>query len=126
MIDRDHRQEQKLSDDRRSQPRLLHSGNALSESTLSVLNDGRLLYTRWKYVYKGVIAVQPLWAMQPGPHSQPPAPQPPWPDTTPIARHHWSGDGGGWATTEAEGVRAWRTWGGHARLRVRAQSRYSP
>ena len=41
------------------------SSNALSESTPSVMNDGRILYTRWEYVYKGVIAVQPLWAMRP-------------------------------------------------------------
>ncbi|MHB8954313.1 MAG: HzsA-related protein [Pirellulaceae bacterium] len=39
------------------------SENALSESTPSVMNDGRILYTRWEYVYKGVIAVQSLWAM---------------------------------------------------------------
>lgn len=41
------------------------SENALSESTPSVMNDGRILYTRWEYVYKGVIAVQSLWAMRP-------------------------------------------------------------
>jgi len=41
------------------------SQNALSESTPSVMNDGRILYTRWEYVDKGVIAVQALWAMRP-------------------------------------------------------------
>ena len=41
------------------------SENALSESTPSVLPDGRVLYTRWEYVDKGVIAVQGLWAMRP-------------------------------------------------------------
>jgi hypothetical protein len=41
------------------------SQNALSESTPSVMNDGRVLYTRWEYVDKGVIAVQSLWAMHP-------------------------------------------------------------
>lgn len=41
------------------------SGNALSESTPSVMNDGRILYTRWEYVDKGVIAVQALWSMRP-------------------------------------------------------------
>lgn len=41
------------------------SEGALSESTPSVMNDGRLLYTRWEYVDKGVIAVQALWAMRP-------------------------------------------------------------
>lgn len=41
------------------------SRNALSESTPSVANDGRILYTRWEYVDKGVIALQALWAMRP-------------------------------------------------------------
>ena len=41
------------------------SENALSESTPSVMNDGRILYTRWEYVDKGVIAVQALWTMRP-------------------------------------------------------------
>ncbi len=41
------------------------SEGALSESTPSVMNDGRILYTRWEYVDKGVIAVQSLWAMRP-------------------------------------------------------------
>ena len=41
------------------------SRGALSESTPSVMNDGRILYTRWEYVDKGVIAVQSLWAMRP-------------------------------------------------------------
>ncbi|OGV70383.1 MAG: hypothetical protein A2283_14080 [Lentisphaerae bacterium RIFOXYA12_FULL_48_11] len=44
--------------------RMLSRG-ALSESTPSVMNDGRILYTRWEYVDKGVIAVQSLWAMRP-------------------------------------------------------------
>ncbi|HUT93029.1 MAG TPA: hypothetical protein VMY37_26430 [Thermoguttaceae bacterium] len=41
------------------------SQGALSESTPSVAGDGRILYTRWEYVDKGVIAVQALWAMHP-------------------------------------------------------------
>lgn len=41
------------------------SEGALSESTPSITNDGRILYTRWEYVDKGVIAVQSLWAMRP-------------------------------------------------------------
>jgi hypothetical protein len=41
------------------------SSNALSESTPSLCNDGRVLYTRWEYVDKGVIAVQALWTMHP-------------------------------------------------------------
>lgn len=40
------------------------SENALSESTPSLMHDGRVLYTRWEYVDKGVIAVQALWAMR--------------------------------------------------------------
>ena len=41
------------------------SEGALSESTPAVMNDGRILYTRWEYVDKGVIAVQALWTMRP-------------------------------------------------------------
>jgi hypothetical protein len=41
------------------------SEGALSESTPSVMNDGRILYTRWEYVDKGVIAVHALWTMRP-------------------------------------------------------------
>jgi len=41
------------------------SQGALSESTPSVMHDGRILYTRWEYVDKGVIAVQSLWSMRP-------------------------------------------------------------
>ena len=41
------------------------SQGALSESTPTVMNDGRILYTRWEYVDKGVIAVQSLWCMRP-------------------------------------------------------------
>ncbi len=52
------------SEDRKPPIRRLSQG-ALSESTPSVANDGRILYTRWEYVDKGVIAVQSLWAMRP-------------------------------------------------------------
>ncbi len=41
------------------------SQGALSESTPSVASDGRILYTRWEYLDKGVIAAQALWAMRP-------------------------------------------------------------
>ena len=35
------------------------------------MNDGRILYNRWEYIYKGVAAVQALWAMYPdGSHSE--------------------------------------------------------
>ena len=53
-----------VSEDSRPSIRRLSQG-ALSESTPTVANDGRILYTRWEYVDKGVIAVQGLWTMRP-------------------------------------------------------------
>jgi len=44
-------------------PRKLSFG-ALSEFTPTMLDDGRLLYNRWEYVYKGIAAIQPLWTMR--------------------------------------------------------------
>ncbi len=41
------------------------SNSALSESTPSVMNDGRILYTRWEYVDKGAVSTKCLWAMYP-------------------------------------------------------------
>jgi hypothetical protein len=41
------------------------SQGALSEFTPTVMDDGRILYNRWEYVYKGIAAVQPLWTMRP-------------------------------------------------------------
>jgi hypothetical protein len=41
------------------------SQGMLSEFTPALLDDGRILYTRWEYVYKGIAAIQPLWAMRP-------------------------------------------------------------
>lgn len=41
------------------------SSSALSESTPSVMNDGRILYTRWEYVDKGAVSTKCLWAMYP-------------------------------------------------------------
>lgn len=41
------------------------SQGALSEFTPALLEDGRILYNRWEYVYKGIAAIQPLWAMRP-------------------------------------------------------------
>ena len=41
------------------------SQGMLSEFTPSVLSDGRILYNRWEYVYKGIAAIQPLWSMRP-------------------------------------------------------------
>ena len=41
------------------------SHGALSEFTPTLMDDGRILYNRWEYVYKGIAAVQPLWTMRP-------------------------------------------------------------
>lgn len=41
------------------------SRGALSEFTPAMLDDGRILYNRWEYVYKGIAAIQPLWAIRP-------------------------------------------------------------
>ncbi len=41
------------------------SQGALSEFTPAMLADGRILYNRWEYVYKGIAAIQPLWAIRP-------------------------------------------------------------
>jgi hypothetical protein len=41
------------------------SNSSVSESTPTVLPDGRILYTRWEYVDKGAVSVKCLWAMNP-------------------------------------------------------------
>ncbi|MGD0092610.1 MAG: discoidin domain-containing protein [Planctomycetota bacterium] len=41
------------------------SGNTVNEFTPTVMNDGRVLYTRWEYVDKGSGDVQSLWCMHP-------------------------------------------------------------
>ncbi len=41
------------------------SQGALSEFTPTMMTDGRILYNRWEYIYKGIAAVQPLWIMRP-------------------------------------------------------------
>ena len=41
------------------------SSNYLMDFTPSVLNDGRLLYTRWEYVDRGACPIQSLWAINP-------------------------------------------------------------
>jgi hypothetical protein len=51
-------------DDDRNEPRPLSAG-ALSEFTPTVMDDGRILYNRWEYVYKGIAAVQSLWTTRP-------------------------------------------------------------
>jgi len=43
--------------------RLSHT--ILNELCPSVLNDGRIIYNRWEYVFKSLFHVQPLWSMYP-------------------------------------------------------------
>ncbi len=39
--------------------------SAVSEFAPSVMNDGRILYSRWEYVDKGQLGVKCIWAMRP-------------------------------------------------------------
>ena len=41
------------------------SGNTTNEFAPTMLDDGRVIYTRWEYVDKGCGDVQSLWAMRP-------------------------------------------------------------
>ncbi|MDR3093625.1 MAG: hypothetical protein LBU62_03140 [Bacteroidales bacterium] len=41
------------------------SANYLMDFTPSVLNDGRIIYTRWEYVDKCAIPIQSLWTISP-------------------------------------------------------------
>ena len=41
------------------------SGNYLNDFTPAVLDDGRILYTRWEYVDRPAIPIQSLWAINP-------------------------------------------------------------
>lgn len=41
------------------------SFGALSENSPVIMEDGRILYTRWEYVDKGASAVKALWAVRP-------------------------------------------------------------
>ena len=41
------------------------SNSSVSESSPTVMNDGRILYTRWEYLDKGAVSVKCLWAMHP-------------------------------------------------------------
>ncbi len=45
-------------------PRLLSSGS-VTESTPSILPDGRVLYTRWEYVNRDAVSFHHLWTMNP-------------------------------------------------------------
>jgi hypothetical protein len=41
------------------------SANYLMDFTPSVLNDGRIIYTRWEYVDRGAMPIQSLWTINP-------------------------------------------------------------
>lgn len=41
------------------------SNNSVSESAPSIMNDGRILYTRWEYVDNGSVTNKALWALRP-------------------------------------------------------------
>lgn len=41
------------------------SANIVNDFTPSLLNDGRLIYSRWEYVDKPAIPIQSLWAINP-------------------------------------------------------------
>jgi hypothetical protein len=41
------------------------SNNSVSESAPSVMNDGRVVYTRWEYVDNGTVSNKALWAIRP-------------------------------------------------------------
>ena len=41
------------------------SASYLMDFTPAVLNDGRLIYTRWEYVDRGVCPIQSLWSINP-------------------------------------------------------------
>ena len=41
------------------------TNSAVSEAFPSMMDDGRLLYTRWEYVDKGAVSVKCLWSMKP-------------------------------------------------------------
>ena len=41
------------------------SNNSVSESAPTIMNDGRILYTRWEYVDNGSVTNKGLWVMRP-------------------------------------------------------------
>ena len=51
--------------DRRRQNQKRLSANYLMDFTPSVLNDGRIIYTRWEYVDRAACPIQSLWAINP-------------------------------------------------------------
>jgi hypothetical protein len=52
-----------MDHDGQNQKRL--SANYLMDFTPSVLNDGRIIYTRWEYVDRAACPIQSLWAINP-------------------------------------------------------------
>jgi len=53
----------RMQSDGSKQKRL--SANYLMDFTPSVLNDGRIIYTRWEYVDRAACPIQSLWALNP-------------------------------------------------------------
>jgi len=53
----------RMDRDGKNQKRL--SSNYLMDFTPSVLNDGRIVYTRWEYVDRAACPIQSLWAINP-------------------------------------------------------------
>ena len=53
----------RMDRDGKNQKRL--SSNYLMDFTPSVLNDGRIIYTRWEYVDRAACPIQSLWAINP-------------------------------------------------------------
>lgn len=51
--------------DRNGQKQKRLSANYLMDFTPSVLNDGRIIYTRWEYVDRAACPIQSLWAINP-------------------------------------------------------------
>ena len=41
------------------------TNSSVSENSPAILNDGRIMYTRWEYLDKGAVSVKCLWAMNP-------------------------------------------------------------
>jgi hypothetical protein len=41
------------------------SNSSVSEASPAMLEDGRIMYTRWEYVEKGAVSVKCLWSMNP-------------------------------------------------------------
>ncbi|MHC4638350.1 MAG: HzsA-related protein [Planctomycetota bacterium] len=53
----------RMDGDGKNMVRLTNS--AVSEFSPAVMNDGRIIYSRWEYVDKGQIGIKCLWAMRP-------------------------------------------------------------